>query len=145
MTVQIRKLTTTQPDFDKALSDVLAFEAKEDESINTVVANVLSDVKIHGDKAVLDYTKRFDRLTVNAASELEIAPEECEAALASLAPKRRAALQTAAKRIEKYHQYQKQSCGSDGFSFTDEDGTSLGQKVTPLDRVGIYVPGGKAG
>ncbi len=144
MTVQIRKLTTTQPDFDKALSDVLAFEAKEDESINTVVANVLSDVKIHGDKAVLDYTKRFDRLTVNAASELEIAPEECEAALASLAPKRRAALQTAAKRIEKYHQYQKQSCGSDGFSFTDEDGTSLGQKVTPLDRVGIYVPGGKA-
>lgn len=144
MTVQIRKLATTQSDFKSQLANVLAFEAKEDESINTVVANVLEDVRTNGDKAVLEYTRRFDRLSVNSAAELEITKEECEAALASLSPERRAALQASADRIRKYHDYQKRSCGSDGFTFTDEDGTSLGQKVTPLDSVGIYVPGGKA-
>lgn len=144
MTIQIRKLATTQSDFRSQLANVLAFEAKEDESINTVVTNVLEDVRINGDKAVLEYTRRFDRLAVSSVTELEITKEECEAALASLSPERRAALQVAADRIRKYHDYQKSSCGSDGFTFTDEDGTSLGQKVTPLDSVGIYVPGGKA-
>ena len=144
MTVQIRRLATTQSDFKNQLANVLAFEEKEDESINSVVANVLADVKTKGDKAVLEYTRRFDRLSVNSAAELEISKTDCEAALASLTPERRAALQAAANRIRKYHEYQKRSCGSDGFTFTDEDGTSLGQKVTPLDSVGIYVPGGKA-
>lgn len=144
MTVQIRKLSTTDPDFAKQLSGVLAFEAREDESINTVVANVLNDVKENGDKAVLEYTKRFDRLALNSGAELEISGEECEAALASLSPERRKALEVAAERVRIYHEHQKQSCGSEGYSFTDEDGTSLGQKVTPLDSVGIYVPGGKA-
>lgn len=144
MTVQIRRLATTQSDFKNQLANVLAFEEKEDESINSVVANVLADVKTNGDKAVLEYTRRFDRLSVNSAAELEISKTDCEAALASLTPERRAALQAAANRIRKYHEYQKRSCGSDGFTFTDEDGTSLGQKVTPLDSVGIYVPGGKA-
>ena len=144
MTVQIRRLATTQSDFKNQLANVLALEEKEDESINSVVANVLADVKTNGDKAVLEYTRRFDRLSVNSAAELEISKTDCEAALASLTPERRAALQAAANRIRKYHEYQKRSCGSDGFTFTDEDGTSLGQKVTPLDSVGIYVPGGKA-
>lgn len=144
MTVQIRKLATTQSDFKSQLANILAFEAKEDESINTVVAHVLADVRTNGDKAVLEYTRRFDRLSVNSAAELEIAKTDCEAAFASLPPERRMALQAAAERIRKYHEYQKRSCGSDGFTFTDEDGTSLGQKVTPLDSVGIYVPGGKA-
>jgi histidinol dehydrogenase len=144
MTVQIRRLATTQSDFKNQLANVLAFEEKEDESINSVVANVLADVKTNGDKAVLEYTRRFDRLSVNSAAELEISKTDCEAALASLTPERRSALQAAANRIRKYHEYQKRSCGSDGFTFTDEDGTSLGQKVTPLDSVGIYVPGGKA-
>ena len=144
MTVQIRRLATTQSDFKNQLANVLAFEEKEDESINSVVANVLADVKTNGDKAVLEYTRRFDRLSVNSAAELEISKTDCEAALASLTPERRAALQAAANRIRKYHEYQKRSCGSDGFTFTDENGTSLGQKVTPLDSVGIYVPGGKA-
>ena len=144
MTVQIRKLSTTDSDFAKQLSGVLAFEAREDESINTVVANVLNDVRENGDKAVLEYTKRFDRLALGSGAELEISREECEAALASLAPERRKALEVAAERVRIYHEHQKKSCGSDGYSFTDEDGTSLGQKVTPLDSVGIYVPGGKA-
>ncbi len=144
MTVQIRRLATTQSDFKNQLANVLAFEAKEDESINTVVANVLADVKANGDKAVLEYTRRFDRLSVRSVSELEISKTDCEAALASLTSERRSALQAAAERIRKYHEYQKRSCGSDGFSFADKDGTSLGQKVTPLDSVGIYVPGGKA-
>lgn len=144
MTVQIRKLATTQSDFRNQLANVLAFEAKEDESINTVVANVLADVRENGDKAVLEYTCRFDRLSVNSVSELEISKAECEAALASLSPERRAALHAAADRVRQYHEYQKRSCGSDGFTYTDTDGTLLGQKITPLDSVGIYVPGGKA-
>ena len=144
MTVQIRKLETTQSDFRNQLANVLAFEAKEDESINTVVANVLADVRKNGDKAVLEYTRRFDRLSVNSVSELEISKAECEAALASLSPERRAALHAAADRVRQYHEYQKRSCGSDGFTYTDTDGTLLGQKITPLDSVGIYVPGGKA-
>ena len=144
MTVQIRKLATTQSDFRNQLANVLAFEAKEDESINTVVANVLADVRENGDKAVLEYTRRFDRLSVNSVSELEISKAECEAALASLSPERRAALHAAADRVRQYHEYQKRSCGSDGFTYTDTDGTLLGQKITPLDSVGIYVPGGKA-
>lgn len=144
MTVQIRKLSTAEPDFVNQLSSILAFEAKEDESINTVVANVLNDVKENGDKAVLEYTKRFDRLALGSGAELEISREECKAALASLSPERRNALEVAAERVRIYHEHQKQSCGGEGYSFTDEDGTSLGQKVTPLDSVGIYVPGGKA-
>ena len=99
MTVQIRKLETTQSDFRNQLANVLAFEAKEDESINTVVANVLADVRENGDKAVLEYTRRFDRLSVNSVSELEISKAECEAALASLSPERRAALHAAADRV----------------------------------------------
>ena len=144
MTVQIRKLATTQSDFRNQLANVLAFEAKEDESINTVVANVLADVRENGDKAVLEYTRRFDRLSVNSVSELEISKAEWEAALASLSPERRAALHAAADRVRQYHEYQKRSCGSNVFTYTDTDGTLLGQKITPLDSVGIYVPGGKA-
>ncbi len=144
MTVQIRKLATTQSDFSNQLANVLAFEAKEDESINNVVANVLADVRENGDKAVLEYTRRFDRLSVNSVSELEISKAECEAALASLSQQRRDALHAAADRVRQYHEYQKRSCGSDGFTYTDTDGTMLGQKITPLDSVGIYVPGGKA-
>ncbi len=144
MTIQIRKLSTAEADFASKLSNILAFEAKEDESINTVVADVLADVRKNGDKAVLEYTRRFDRLSLNSGAELEISKEACKAALAALSPERRKALEIAAERVRIYHEHQKESCGSNGYTFTDEDGTSLGQKVTPLDSVGIYVPGGKA-
>ncbi|WP_395823220.1 histidinol dehydrogenase [Collimonas sp.] len=144
MSIAIRKLDAGEPDFRAQLSALLAFEASEDEAIEQAVAKILADVKLRGDVAVLEYTNRFDRLSADNVALLEIGQQELQAALAQLSPPRRHALQTAADRVRSYHQRQKQECGSDGFTYTEADGTVLGQKVTPLDRVGIYVPGGKA-
>ncbi|RJG00146.1 histidinol dehydrogenase [Noviherbaspirillum saxi] len=144
MTIQIRKLDSTAADFKTRLSAVLAFEASEDEAIDRAAAQILADVKARGDAAVLEYTNRFDKLDAQTIGSLEIGKEELQAALDGLAPARRAALQTAADRVRAYHERQKQETGGDGFRYTEADGTVLGQKVTPLDRVGIYVPGGKA-
>ena len=142
--IQIRKLDSAAADFNAQLSAVLAFEASEDEAIDRAAAQILADVKARGDAAVLEYTNRFDKLDASSVAGLEIGQEELRAALNSLAPARRAALQTAADRVRTYHERQKKECGSDGFAYAEADGTVLGQKVTPLDRVGIYVPGGKA-
>lgn len=144
MNISIRKLDSSTAGFDRQLSAVLAFEASEDEAIDRAAAAILADVKTRGDDAVLEYTKRFDRLDVAAVTALEIGRDALLAALAQLSPVRRQALQTAADRVRAYHERQKKECGSDGFLYTEADGTVLGQKVTPLDRVGIYVPGGKA-
>ena len=144
MSVQIRRLHTTDADFSATLMAVLAFEATEDAAIETAVAGILAEVKARGDAAVLDYTNQFDRLAASSVGALEIPRAELQAALESLSPQRRQALQQAADRVRAYHERQKQECGSDGFSFTEPDGTVLGQKVTALDKVGIYVPGGKA-
>ena len=144
MTIQIRKLDSSSDDFQTALRAVLAFEASEDEAIERSVAGILAEVKLRGDTAVLEYTQRFDHLEVNAMSALELPQAELEAALEGLAPKRRAALEAAAARVRAYHEKQKIECGTHSWQYTEADGTMLGQKVTPLDRVGIYVPGGKA-
>lgn len=144
MTIKIRKLDSANPEFKQQLSAVLAFEASEDEAIDRAVAGILADVKVRGDAAVLEYANKFDRLNAADVGALEISWEECHAALNSLSTERRAALQTAADRVRAFHQRQQQECGSDGFIYTEADGTMLGQKITPLDRVGIYVPGGKA-
>ncbi len=144
MSVKIRQLDTTEPGFNDKLLAILAFEASEDEAIDRAAAGILADVKARGDAAVLEYTNKFDRLSATRVAALEIPRAELQAALDSLAPARRAALQAAADRVRAYHERQKQECGSDGFTFTEADGTVLGQKVTPLDKVGIYVPGGKA-
>jgi histidinol dehydrogenase len=144
MGIAIRQLDSTESGFKQKLSAVLAFEASEDEAIDRAAAGILADVKARGDAAVLDYTNRFDRLSAPSVSALEIGHDELQQALAGLPETRRAALQTAADRVRAYHERQKQECGSDGFLYTEADGTVLGQKVTPLDRVGIYVPGGKA-
>lgn len=144
MSIQIRKLDSTNPDFNSLLTGVLAFEASEDEAIDRAVANILAEVKSRGDAAVLEYTNRFDRLSATSVTALEIKQADLQTALNNLSPARRTALQTAADRVRAYHERQKQECGSNGFSYTEADGTVLGQKVTPLDRVGIYVPGGKA-
>ena len=144
MSLRIRKLDSTQSDFQQALLTVLAFEASEDEAIDRAAATILADVKQRKDAAVLDYTKKFDRLAVSSMAELEVSQDELQQALHGLNAERRAALQVAADRVRIYHERQKQECGSDGFTFTEADGTVLGQKVTPLDKVGIYVPGGKA-
>lgn len=142
--VIIRQLHASDADFHAHLMSVLAFEAGEDDAIDRTVAGILSEVKTRGDAAVLDYTNKFDRLTASSMDALEIPHAELQAALHSLTPARREALEAAADRVRAYHERQKRECGSDGFTFTEPDGTVLGQKVTPLDKVGIYVPGGKA-
>lgn len=144
MAVQIRKLDSTAPGFKQTLSALLAFEAETDDAIESAVAKILADVKQRGDAAVLEYTNRFDRIPGGAASmaAFDISHEELKAALDSLPEAQRLALQTAAGRIRVFHERQKQELN--GFTYTEADGTVLGQRVTPLDRVGIYVPGGKA-
>ncbi len=144
MTITMRKLDTTNPDFKKQLDVLLAFEASEDEAIDRAAATILADVKSRGDAAVLEYTNRFDRMQAESVAALEISWEECHAALNALPPARRTALQTAADRVRTYHERQRKESGGDGYLYKEADGTMLGQKITPLDRVGIYVPGGKA-
>ncbi|GAA4032163.1 histidinol dehydrogenase [Actimicrobium antarcticum] len=144
MTLPIRKLDSTEPDFLAQLDAVLAFDTVEDAAIDQAAAHILAEVKRRGDDAVLEFTNQFDRLAADRVSTLEIAQAELHAALENLSPVRRDALQQAADRVRSYHERQKQECGSAGFTYTEADGSVLGQKVTPLDRVGIYVPGGKA-
>ena len=144
MTIQIRKLDSSDDGFNTALRAVLAFESSEDEAIERSVAQILADVKTRGDAAVLDYTRRFDKLEAHSVAELELPQAELQAALDGLEPKRRAALEAAAARVQAYHEKQKLECGTHSWHYTEADGTLLGQKVTPVDRVGIYVPGGKA-
>ncbi|ACR27532.1 histidinol dehydrogenase [Burkholderia glumae] len=144
MPIKIRKLDSRSEGFGAALRAVLAFEASEDEAIERSVAGILADVKVRGDAAVLDYTNRFDRLGAPSVAALELRQDALEAALETLEPKRRAALEAAAARVRGYHEKQKLECGSHSWQYTESDGTVLGQKVLPLDRVGLYVPGGKA-
>jgi histidinol dehydrogenase len=142
--MNIRKLDSTAVDFKQQLTKLLAFESETDDAIESAVAKILADVKARGDAAVLEYTNRFDRIPGGASSmaAFELRQDELQAALASLPEAQRAALQTAASRIRVFHERQKQELN--GFTYTEADGTVLGQRVTPLDRVGIYVPGGKA-
>ncbi|MBC7859784.1 MAG: histidinol dehydrogenase [Burkholderiaceae bacterium] len=145
MPITLRKLDSTAADFKPALSALLAFEAGTDDAIETAVTTILADVKARGDAAVLDYTNRFDRIPnggAKTAADLDIGKAELDAALAVLPAAQRDALNEAARRIRVFHERQKQELG--GFTYTEPDGTVLGQKITPLDRVGIYVPGGKA-
>ncbi|HEX7643562.1 MAG TPA: histidinol dehydrogenase [Burkholderiaceae bacterium] len=141
---QIRKLDSSAAGFREELSALLAFEAGTDAAVEQAAATILVDVKARGDAAVLEYTRRFDRLTADSVASLEISRADMQAALDRLPAARRSALEAAAARVKSYHERQRQECGSDGFRYTEADGTVLGQKVTPLDRVGIYVPGGKA-
>ncbi|MEX3582129.1 MAG: histidinol dehydrogenase [Burkholderia sp.] len=144
MSIKIRKLDSSREGFAAGLREVLAFEASEDDAIERSVAAILADVKVRGDAAVLDYTNRFDRLQAASVAALELHQDALEAALEGLEPKRRAALEAAAARVRGYHEKQKLECGCHSWQYTESDGTVLGQKVTPLDHVGLYVPGGKA-
>jgi len=145
MPITLRKFDSTAADFKPALSALLAFEAGTDDAIESAVTTILADVRARGDAAVLDYTNRFDRIPnggAKTAADLDIGKAELDAALAGLPAAQRDALNEAARRIRVFHERQKQELG--GFTYTEPDGTVLGQKITPLDRVGIYVPGGKA-
>lgn len=136
----IKRLDTRQADFEASLGQALAYEAESHADVETVVAGILNDVRMRGDAALLDYTRRFDGREVATAAELELDRQALEAALASIDPGQRDALEAAAARVRSYHERQRQS----DWHYLDEDGTLLGQKVTPLDRAGLYVPGGKA-
>jgi histidinol dehydrogenase len=142
MAVQIRTLDSTHDGFTQQLHALLAFEAATDDAIETAVAQILADVKKRGDAAVLEYTNRFDRVQASSMAAFDLSQAELQAALDALPAAQREALQTAAERVRAFHERQKQELN--GFSYTEPDGTVLGQRVTPLDRVGIYVPGGKA-
>ena len=139
----VLQLSTASPTFDADFQKRLHWSAETDEGIEQRVADILSDVRQRGDEAVLDFTRRFDGLAVERMAELELGADELRRAFDGLPPEQRHALQAAAARVRRYHEAQKQASG-ESWSFRDEDGTLLGQKVTPLDRVGIYVPGGKA-
>jgi histidinol dehydrogenase len=136
----IHRLDSAEPGFDARLAALLAWEAEQDEAIERAAAGILRDVRARGDAAVLEYTRRFDRLEVADPRALELPRAELEAALAGLDPARRDALREAAERVRAYHEHQR----AQSWSYVDADGTRLGQKVGPLDRVGLYVPGGKA-
>lgn len=138
--MKIRRLSTKELTFDGDLKALLAFETAQDDSIDVVVANILKDVKSRGDAAVLEYTNRFDKTNATQLAELEISQAELKAALNGLPTDQRAALQAAADRVKSYHEKQI----TQSWSYTEADGTLLGQQVTALDRVGLYVPGGKA-
>ncbi len=138
--MKIRRYSTTDQDFDQSLKALLAFDTAQDDSVDIVVADILRDVKTRGDEAVLEYTRKFDRLDVKGMSALELSKVELHQALDSLPAEQRKALQEAADRVRSYHEKQLMS----SWSYTEDDGTLLGQQVTSLDRVGLYVPGGKA-
>ncbi len=139
----VLQLSTASPTFDADFKQRLHWSAETDEGIEQRVADILADVRQRGDEAVLDFTRRFDGLAVERMADLELGADELRRAFDGLPPEQRHALQAAAARVRRYHEAQKQASG-ESWSFRDEDGTLLGQKVTPLDRVGIYVPGGKA-
>ena len=143
VSAQALRLSTQDAGFEAAFAQRLHWSADTDAAIEQRVADILLDVQQRGDAAVLEYTQRFDGVQANGVQALEITQAQLQAALDSLPAVQREALQAAANRVRKYHEAQKKASG-ESWSYRDEDGTLLGQKVTPLDRVGIYVPGGKA-
>ena len=143
MTIALRGLSTEAADFETEFARVLHLSAEADAAIERRAAEIVDDVRRRGDAAVLELTGRFDGLHAAGVAELEVGADELRAALQAITPAQRNALQAAAQRVRDYHERQLEACGR-GWSYRDADGTLLGQKVTPLDRVGIYVPGGKA-
>ncbi len=138
--MSVRILNTAEAGFDAALSGLLAFESAQDPAVDTAVAAIVEDVKVRGDAALVEYTARFDRFTPASATALELTRTELETAFRRIPDATRIALEQAADRVRRYHQHQLSS----SWSYVEDDGTLLGQQVTALDRVGIYVPGGKA-
>ncbi|OHX21427.1 histidinol dehydrogenase [Chromobacterium sphagni] len=134
------KLSSSQPDFAERLKALLAFETAQDPAVDAAVAAICADVQRRGDAALVEYTNRFDRMQAAGMADLTLSRAELEAAFKRLPDAVRNALTAAAERVRRYHEKQL----AHSWSYEDEDGTLLGQQVTPLDRVGIYVPGGKA-
>ena len=140
MNFDITELDANQSDFAQRLDALLAWESLSDQRVLNAVTDIVNDVRKRGDAALLEYTQKFDRVKAQSAAELVIPQARLQQALEKIPADQRQALEIAAQRVRVYHQHQKQ----ESWQFTEADGTVLGQKITPLDRVGIYVPGGKA-
>jgi histidinol dehydrogenase len=140
MSALISRLNATDPDFSAQLKTLLHVDAAQDDAIEAATAGILANIREHGDAALLDYTRQFDRVDAKTVAELEIDPAVWHEALNNLPLKQRKALEAAADRVRQYHLKQRQ----DSWSYVEADGTRLGQQITPLDRAGLYVPGGKA-
>jgi len=137
---EIRTLNSSDPDFLQRLDALLAWESVSDTAVNDTVNGIIAEIRARGDGALLEYTQRFDGWEPTTAAELELPAERLEQAWNTIPVNQQQALETAAQRIRAYAEHQKM----EGWSYTEADGTLLGQQVTPLDRVGLYVPGGKA-
>lgn len=136
----MRRLRSSDADFSSELTRLLAWESVSNSDVTAVVSGVLDDVKSRGDKALLEYTERFDRMAVADVAALEISSQQLAAALKNIDAELRAALELAAERVKNYHQHQRQ----ESWSYREADGNVLGQQITAMQRVGLYVPGGKA-
>lgn len=136
----ITRLDANQSDFDLRLDKLLSWESVSDTHVVTVVDEILQQVKTRGDAAVIDYTNKFDRRSAQTITDLVVTKAQLQEALLQITPEQRVALETAAERIRQYHQHQLQS----SWRYTEADGTVLGQQITAMERVGLYVPGGKA-
>ncbi|MEY3799963.1 MAG: hypothetical protein RLZZ406_1266, partial [Pseudomonadota bacterium] len=142
--IKIKRLKSQDADFKEILLSSLSLPMADDDAIEATVAKILLAVKEKGDEAVWGFTKQLDRLNAASVSELEIPQKDLEQAYKSLSAEQKSALDIAAQRVRAYHEKQKIEVGCHSWDYEEADGTRLGQKVTALDRVGIYVPGGKA-
>ena len=136
----INKFSTLDNDFDSELDSLIAWDSSIDEEISNSVKKIINDVRRNGDRSVLDYTQQFDSIMAKSISELTISKERLKQSFDNLEKEQKDALSIAAKRIKSYHQNQVQ----ESWNYSEDDGTVLGQKITPLERAGLYVPGGKA-
>ncbi|WP_369856885.1 histidinol dehydrogenase [Candidatus Thalassolituus haligoni] len=140
MTLSIRRFSSAQPDFSSQMDALLSWESVSDTGVQQAVTDIVNNVRSRGDAAVIEYTNKFDRMDVTSMADLELSQQQLQDALDGLPETQRTALLAAAERVRSYHKHQQQ----DSWRYTEADGTVLGQKITPMDRVGIYVPGGKA-
>ena len=136
----MNKFSTQDRDFDSKLDSLIAWESASNEEVVRSVEKIINDVKVNGDASVLEYTNKFDSVKVESISELIVSKERLKESFDNLAIEQKNALLTAAERINSYHQKQVQ----ESWTYTEDDGSMLGQKITPLERAGLYVPGGKA-
>lgn len=140
MSISVKRLDAAQADFEQQLQQLLAWENVSDDKVNGIVNEVIAKVRAEGDAALVEFTNRFDRTSATCIQDLELGQDRLQQALDGLPVEQRAALEKAAERVRAYHQRQK----GESWQYTEADGTMLGQQITPMDRVGIYVPGGKA-
>ena len=136
----MQRLASSQPDFDAALARLTDWQEELDQAVNSAVAEIIAEVRRRGDAALLEYTARFDGLRAGSMAQLEVAAADTRAALEAIDPAQREALEFAAQRVRSYHEHQVQQ----SWQYRDQGGNLLGQKITPMQRAGIYVPGGKA-